>query len=43
MSRNNNRNRRKYSRSQINLYVLSFLIIISMVLGSFAGLLGTGF
>jgi len=41
MARNNNR-RKKYTRNEKIFYALSLLIIISMVLGSVAALLGAG-
>jgi cell division protein FtsL len=43
MSRNNNRNRRKYTRNEKIFYVLSILIIVSMVLGTVAVSLGSSF
>jgi cell division protein FtsL len=43
MSRNNNRNRRKYTLNEKIFYVLSILIIVSMVLGTVAMSVGTGF
>ena len=41
MSRKNSR-RKKFTRNEKIFYVLSLLIIISMVLGSIAALLGAG-
>lgn len=43
MSRNSNRNRRRYTRNEKIFYVLSILIIVSMVLGTVAMSATSGF